>query len=391
MVTRGATQDGVVIVGGGLAGQRCAETLRSAGYEAPIRLVCGESRPPYDRPPLSKQVLTGSVSESAIAYRPQSWYERNRVDLILGQRADRLEPGLRRVTLSGGRVLAFDWLLIATGSRARHVPGLPPSDRVSTLRSLDDALRLREALGAGRRLAVVGAGFIGQEVAAAARALGVQVHMIEAAERALGHILGPQLGDWFTGLHRSEGVEFHTSCTVQSVADNGSVRLALSSGATVVADHVVVGVGVEPDVSWLAGSGIEIDGGVLADPHGRTACSRVLAAGDAAAAFDSRLGRHVPGSHWEAAGRQGARAARVMLGLDPGPVPLTSFWTDQYGVRIQYLGHAPAADALRIDGDPEERSFTVLYTRAGRAVAALLVNRPRQLPAARALIEGESK
>ncbi|MHB1833773.1 MAG: oxidoreductase C-terminal domain-containing protein, partial [Solirubrobacteraceae bacterium] len=174
---------------------------------------------------------------------------------------------------------------------------------------------------------------------------------------------------------------------------NGTVRaLELSTGQTVQADHVLVGIGVEPDIAWLAGSGLEAGtGGIRVDADGRTGIDGVFAAGDAAATFDPVAGTHVPGSHWEAAGRQGARAAHAMLGIDPGAATPTSFWTDQYGIRIQYLGHARLADAVQIDGDPESRSFTATFTRAGRAVAALLVGRPRSLPAIRTLIERGSR
>jgi 3-phenylpropionate/trans-cinnamate dioxygenase ferredoxin reductase component len=379
--------DGVVIVGGGLAGQRCAETLRRHGYDGTIRMVCAERHLPYDRPPLSKQVLCGSRPPSSISYRPLDWYAQRSIDLLLGVRATSVEPTRRRLTLSDATVLSYSWLLIATGSRPRALPMLEGYDNVSTLRTLDDACRLRDVLRAQPRLAVVGCGFIGQEVAATARQLGAEVTMIESACCPLWAVLG-RLGEWFTRLHRAEGVEVLTDCTVTQVLGNANVRaLRLSNGRTVVAHHVIVGVGVQPDLAWLAGSGLDAGAGVRVDPHGRTRFDRVLAAGDAAATFEPRLGRHVPGSHWEAAGRQGTRAARVMLGLDPGQAPLTSFWTDQYGVRIHYMGHAQLADSVHIDGDPAARNFTAIFTRAGAAVAALLVNRPRALGAARNLIE----
>ena len=247
---------------------------------------------------------------------------------------------------------------------------------------------LRDALAARPQLAVIGAGFIGQEVAATARKLGVEVTMIEAAPCPLAGVLGPRLGEWFTQLHRAEGVEVISCCTVERVCANGSINtLFLSGGRAVPAEHVMVGVGVAPDTRWLTGSGLDTSSGVLVDAQGRTALENVLAVGDAAATYDPLSGRHVRGSHWEAAARQGARAARVMVGLDPGRAPLTSFWTDQYGLRIQYLGDAHPTDRVEIDGDPEARNFTATFTRAGRAVAALLVDRPRHLPAVRKLIE----
>jgi 3-phenylpropionate/trans-cinnamate dioxygenase ferredoxin reductase component len=383
-----AASDGIVIAGGGLAGQRCAEALRRGGYERAIKVVCAENHRPYDRPPLSKELLTGAIHDTRLSYRAAEWYREQAVDLLLGVRAAALRPVTRRLTLSDGTALRYEQLLICTGGRPRTLPTLAGYDNVSVLRTLDDSRLLREVLVAGGRLAVIGAGFIGLEVAASARRLGLEVTLVEAAGAPLVGILGPQLGGWFMQLHRAEGVDVRTGVTVDRVQSNGAVRaLRLSDGAAVGVDHVVVGAGIEPEVDWLADSGLDTSCGVPIDAHGRTALERVFAAGDAAATFDQSLGRHVPGSHWEAAGRQGARAARVMLGLDPGEEPVTSFWTDQYGLRIQYVGNARMADSVEIDGDPEARDFTATFSRAGRAVAALLVNRPRYLPAARTLIK----
>jgi NADPH-dependent 2,4-dienoyl-CoA reductase/sulfur reductase-like enzyme len=235
---------------------------------------------------------------------------------------------------------------------------------------------------------VVGAGFIGQEVAASARRLGAPVTLIEAAACPLEGVLGRRLGSWFAALHRAEGVEVLTGCMVAGVAGNRRVeRLHLSTGRVVEVDHVVLGIGVQSDTGWLDGSGLEHGSGVPVDAQGRTAIDGILAAGDAAATFDAMLGRHVPGSHWEDAARQGARAARTMLGLAGGPVAMTSFWTDQYGIRIQYLGRARPTDSVRIEGEPAARRFTATFVRRGRAVAALLVDTPRSLPAFRALLE----
>ena len=387
--------DGIVIAGGGLAGQRCAESLRRNGYDGALRIVCSERHRPYDRPPLSKGALAGSHAASleprsadAVAYKSSDWYEDARVDLLLGVSASALHAAEQRVELSDGRVLRYDRLLIATGSRPRTLPVLDRYDNVSTLRTLDDCWRLSETLGSRPRLAVIGAGFIGQEVAATARRLGCEVTIVEAAPTPLAGILGRELGAWFARLHRSEGVEVLTDSSIEGIRGNGAVEeLQLSEGRTLRVDHVVLGIGVIPNCEWLSGNGLDIEAGVRVDAHGRTELDGVLAVGDAAATLDPRTGCHVPGSHWEAAARQGATAARVMLGLDPGTAPVSSFWTDQYGVRIQYLGHAPRADAIEFDGDVDRRSFTATFTRAGRPVAALLVNRPRSLPAARESIQ----
>jgi 3-phenylpropionate/trans-cinnamate dioxygenase ferredoxin reductase component len=385
---RRTSRDGIVIAGGGLAGQRCAEALRRGGYEGAIRVVCSEPHRPYDRPPLSKALLIDAAVDGGLSYRSAQWYGDQSVDLLLGVSATALDPPGRRLRLSDRSELHYEQLLISTGGRPRTLPVLTGYDNVSVLRTLDDAQKLRDVLATRPRLAVVGAGFIGLEIAATARKLGAEVTIVEAGRWPLAGVLGPVLGRWFAQLHASEGVDVRSGVTIDSVDANGAVRaVALSDGSAVAVDHVVVGVGIEPDVAWLAGSGLDVSAGVPVDAHGRTAIEHVFAAGDAAATFDRSRGRHVPGSHWEAAGRQGGRAARVMLGLEPGTVPVTSFWTDQYGLRVQYVGQARLADSLEFDGDPQSRNFTAVFSHAGRAVAALLVDRPRSLPAVRRLIE----
>jgi NADPH-dependent 2,4-dienoyl-CoA reductase/sulfur reductase-like enzyme len=379
--------DGIVIVGGGLAGQRCAETLRRSGYEGKIRLVCAEAYRPYDRPPLSKELLAATCSADSLPYRPLDWYERHGIDVLLGTKATELRPAERRLGLSDHTSLRYDQALIATGCRPRTLPLLVGYRNVSILRTLDDSTELRDVVSERPRLAVIGAGFIGQEVAATARGLDAEVTMIEAAAFPLQGILGAALGGWFAEFHRAEGVEVITGCTVTRVEGNGRVRaLQLSNGQRLATDHVLVSVGVAPDTDWLAGSGLDAEGGIRVDEHGRTAIPTLMAAGDAARTFDRQLGMHVLGSHWEAAANQGAHAARAMLGLDPGRVRLSSFWTDQYGIRIQYIGHAQLADRVVFDGEPGLRHFTALFTRGGRVVAVLLVDRPRALPLARNLI-----
>jgi NADPH-dependent 2,4-dienoyl-CoA reductase/sulfur reductase-like enzyme len=386
--TRHLHSDGIVIVGGGLAGQRCVEALRREGYERTIKLVCAEPHLPYDRPPLSKELLIDPGCDARIAYRSEHWYRERSIDVLLGVPASALDAAARRLTLADGSSVSYDQLLIATGGRPRSLPVLSGYDNVSVLRTLDDARELRDALGSGRCLGVIGAGFIGLEVAATARKLGVEVTLIEAAEFPLVGVLGARLGGWFAELHRAEGVDLRTGVKVDRVRGGRSAQaLHLSDGRSVEVDHVVVGAGIEPNVGWLAASGVAQSCGVTVDTDGRTQLPHVYAAGDAAATFDAATGCHVPGSHWEAAARDGARVARMMLGKIPGPSPLTSFWTDQYGLRIQLVGRAHPDDAIELDGELAQRNFTATYHRAGRAVAALLVDRPRLLPAARQLIE----
>ena len=380
--------DGIVITGGGLAAQRASETLRFLGYAGSLRMVCAEPHLPYDRPPLSKGVLTGELSDESVHFRPGAWYENNAVDLLVDVSATHLSTKERRVGLSDGTTLRYDQLLIATGSRPRALPALAGYENVSELRTIDDAKRLRRALGAGMRLTVVGAGFVGMEVASTARKLGAEVAMIEAAPSPVFGVLGEQLGTWFAELHRDEGVEVITNRTVIGVRGDRAVKfLRLCDERAIETDHIIAGIGVQPNVEWLAGTGLA-NGGVPVDVNGRTKAQDVFAVGDAAATYDHRLGRHVPGAHWEAAARQAVRAARSMLGLEPGTVELSSFWTDQYGIRVQYLGNAQLADAIVIDGHPECRNFTATFTHQSRPVAALLVDRSRSLAAMRKLLNG---
>jgi len=289
------------------------------GYDGSVRIVCAEPHRPYDRPPLSKQLLAGTGSADPPAYRPVEWYRRESIELLLGVAASALLPAEHRVVLSDGTSLSYDRLLIATGSRPRQLPLLTGYENVWSLRTLDDCRGLRQVVAAGRRLAVIGGGFIGLEVAATARGRGAEVTIIEAAPSPLAGVLEPELGRWFGRLHEVRGVRVLPDATIERIHANGAIRrLRLSTGEIVEADDVVVGIGVEPDIGWLSGSGLATDGGIPVDAHGRTAMPEVLAAGDAATTFDPRLGRHVAGSHWEAAGRQAVRAACVMLGLDPG-------------------------------------------------------------------------
>jgi 3-phenylpropionate/trans-cinnamate dioxygenase ferredoxin reductase subunit len=367
--------EGIVIVGGGLAGQRCAETLRRAGYEGRIRMLCGEPRAPYDRPPLSKAVLTTSEAEDGLSLRPQPWYADRGVELLLGARAAALDCARHVVTLDDGRALGYEQLLIATGSRPRRLALLDGFANVHTLRTLDDARALRAALAVGGRLVIVGAGFIGQEVAAAAAKAGVQTTIVEAAGAPLAAVVGPVVGTWFADLHRSEGVDVVLGASVAAATGAGRVeQLTLTGGRRLDCDHVLVGIGVDPDLGWLAGSGLD-PAVVRVGPDGHTGAPGVFAAGDATG-----------GGHWESAALQGVAAARAMLGLESPRRATASFWSDLYETRVHYLGHARGADATTIDGDPARRAFSVTFSRRGAPVAVLLVGRPRELPTARALL-----
>jgi NADPH-dependent 2,4-dienoyl-CoA reductase/sulfur reductase-like enzyme len=378
----------IVIAGAGLAAQRCCQALRRRGHDGPITLVGDEGALPYDRPPLSKEHLTGAMEGAALELRPGSWYEEHGIDLVLDDPVARLDGVAREVRLASGAALGYDRLLIATGARPVRLPGTAELENVHVLRSAADAARLGDALRPGTRLAIVGAGFIGQEVAASARSLGVDVTVIEATPAPLHGLLGPELGGWFADMHREEGVDVRLGRQV--AAFRGTAwRLeacVLDGGDEVECDVLLVGVGVRPAAAWLEGSGLPPTG-VPIDPSGRTALPDVFAAGDVSRPIDPVTGQPGRSDHWEAAVAQAASAAHGMLGLEPPAGPRPSFWSDQYGTRIQFAGDTRGADGYVVDGDPAARDFIALFHRGGLACAGLLVGRPRALPALRAQLD----
>lgn len=374
-----------VIVGGGLAGQRCAEALRRLGHDGPIVLVCGEPVPPYDRPPLSKALLAGAGSMDAPRLRDDAWYAANAVDLLLGTRATALDAVARRLVVAGGRELPFDHLVVATGAVPRRLPMLDRCDNALTLRDLADARELRGRLGAGVRVLVVGAGFLGLEVAATATGLGAEVAVVEAAPAPASAILGIGAGARLAELHRRHGVAVRTGTQIRRVLRGGRDELRgveLDTGTRLAADVAVVAVGAVPDTRWLSGAGLPADGLPVAT-GGTTAVPDVLAAGDAARPPHPVTGAPTRSEHWEAAARSGAAAARTIVGVPHPPEPPPSFWSDQHGVRLHLVGDPRRADAVTTDGDPETDTYISTYWRAGRPAAVLLVGCPAELPAAR--------
>jgi 3-phenylpropionate/trans-cinnamate dioxygenase ferredoxin reductase component len=345
-----------------------------------VRMVCAETHLPYDRPPLSKEVLGEAAAEDSVAYRSDAWYQDKGIELLRGVGASGLDATAHRLELADGSAVAYEQLVIATGSRPRMLPAFAPYENVSTLRTLEDSRAIRELLEARSRLLIIGAGFIGQEVAVAARGAGVEVTVIEAEQLPLRGLLGHEIGTWFAELHRGEGVELMLGHTATEIHGDGRVEaVTLDDGRRVETDHVLVGIGVVPATDWVASAGLP-SGAIATDEGGRSELPDVYAAGDAAAFYDAFLGRHTPSGHWESAGRQGAAVANSIVGRRPAAAGLSSFWSDQYGVRIQYIGHAHLADSVSFEGDREERDFVAVYTRDGEAVAALIVGRPKALP-----------
>jgi len=381
----------VVVVGASLAGLRATEAMRRDGFAGRIVLVGAEPHLPYDRPPLSKQLLAGEWEPQELALR-RAPYEELGVELRLGVPATALDAAARVLTLEDGDDLAFDGALLATGATPRTLPGTPELDGIFVLRTVDDALDLRARLDDGPRVVVVGAGFIGSEVAATCRGRGLQVTVLEALPAPLVRGLGETLGMVCGELHRDHGVDLRLGVGVAAIEGDGRVeRVRLDDGSTVDADIVVVGVGVVPVTDWLEGSGLTLDNGIVCDET-LLAAPGIVAAGDVARwpnpMFDGELMRL---EHWTNAAEQGVAAARRLLVGDATPTPYAPVpfvWSDQYDRKIQTVGHFRGDDDMEVvHGTLDERRFVAVFGRAGRLVGALGFSMPAKVMQYRRMIE----
>ncbi|MGV9415364.1 NAD(P)/FAD-dependent oxidoreductase [Nocardia sp. NPDC003693] len=365
----------VLIVGAGLAGLRTAEELRRAGYEGQLTLIGAEEHAPYDRPPLSKQFIRGEIDDTAL--RPAEFFTEKRIDLRLGVTATGVDTAARRVRLDDGTDIGYDRLVIATGLRPRRIPSFPDARGVHVLRSHDDAAGLRAHLGSARRAVIIGAGFIGCELAASFRAQGVETVLVEPQPTPLYAALGEQIGELVARMHREEGVDVRCGAGVSELltADDAVRGVRLTDGTQIDADLVVVGVGSTPVTEWLADSGIDLldpadGGGVRTDATGRTATPDVWAAGDVAAwLLDDGRTKRV--EHWTNAGEQAQLLVAAMLGTEaPAAVRVPYVWSDQYDTKIQVLGVPALADDVQIVED-KGRKFLAHLFRAGTLVAVV--------------------
>jgi 3-phenylpropionate/trans-cinnamate dioxygenase ferredoxin reductase component len=369
-----------VVVGGGLAGAKAAETLRSEGFDGAITIVGAEADPPYERPPLSKGYLAGTQTRDSVFVHEQSWYADNSVELLLRTRAVGLDPAAHTVTLDGGGSLPFDKALLATGSSPRKV-NLPGTDLdgVHYLRRIGDSERLASELsGGGRRVVVVGGGWIGLEVTATARGFGNDVVVVEPQRTVLIAALGQELGDVFAGLHRDHGVRLMLRDGVAEVrgADGRVSGVVTTSGEVLPADVVVVGVGARPNVELALQARLDTDDGVLTDATLRTSHPDVYAAGDIASTEHPLFGRRIRVEHWANALNGGPAAARSMLGATQAYDRLPYFYTDQYDLGMEYVGDVgpDGYDRVVYRGDLASRTFIAFWLRAGRVWAAMNVN-----------------
>ncbi len=370
----------VVVVGASLAGLRAVETLRQRGYDGRLVLVGEEAHLPYDRPPLSKEILQGTWDVDRLALR-RAPYDELALDLRLGRRAAALDPHAKRVELDDGSHVPYDALLVATGAAARSLPGQPALAGIHLLRSVDDSLAIRAALEREPRVLVVGAGFIGAEVAASARARGLDVVLVEPQPVPLMRGLGRAMGEVCAALHRDHGVDLRCGVSVEGFEGDGRVeRALLSDGCAVDADLVVVGIGAAPATEWLAASGLALDDGVVCDARCRASIPDVFAAGDVARFQNSLFDEVMRIEHWSNAVDQGVHAAESILAAgDAKPYAhVPWFWSDQYDLTIQFAGRMRADDEMEVvAGSVAERKFAALYGRAGALVGVLAFNLPR--------------
>jgi 3-phenylpropionate/trans-cinnamate dioxygenase ferredoxin reductase subunit len=364
----------VVVVGAGLAGLRTIEELRARDYAGGVTLVGAETRPPYDRPPLSKKLMTGELDDTSL----RADLAALDIDVRLGEVATRLRPG----TLSTDRgELDFEALVLATGAAPIRLPG---PGRQHVLRTLDDALAIRELLEPGTQLCVVGAGWIGAELATAARTRGCQVTVLEAANAPLAAAVGPEIGTITAGWYAQAGVDLRLGQPVGSIEAGG---VALADGGWIAADVVVTAVGVRPAVAWLDGSGVELDNGVSVDARLRTSVAGVFAAGDCASFWSPRYRRRLRFEHWDVALHQPEVVAAGLLGGDEAYDPVPYFWSEQFGRMVQYVGWHGDAELAVWRGDPAGPKWAVCWLAGGRLVAALTVSTPRDMLQSRRLIE----
>jgi 3-phenylpropionate/trans-cinnamate dioxygenase ferredoxin reductase subunit len=376
----------VVVVGAGQAGAVAARTLRRRGHGGPIILLGDEKHRPYQRPPLSKEYLSGEQEQEECFLLDEQWCVDTDVDVRLGTAVDRIDPRSRAVTLVDGSTVAADTVLLTTGARARRIPGVE-GERVVYLRGLDDADQLRHHLMPGRRIITVGGGFIGSEVASAGRAAGAEVVVLEALDVPLERVLGAQMGQVCARIQRDHGVQLMTGHAVESVEERADgVTVRTSQGATVDGDVVVIGIGTVANTEVAQRSGIAVDGGVLVDEYCRTDLDQVFAAGDVTNHWHPLFGQRLRVEHFDNANKQAMCAAKNIVGRATVFDDPHWFWSDQFGLNLQYSGHAPRWTDIVVRGDVDALCFTAFYLDDGVVRAALSVDRGEDVFASKDLI-----
>lgn len=378
----------VVIVGAGQAGGEIAIQLRKLGFASPVLIIGDEPHIPYKRPPLSKGYLAGAVGEESLHLLPRASLDRIGVECRGSVRVERMDRAARRLHLVGGGTISYDGLALATGGRARGL-NLPGAQRgnVFPLRTLDDVRRIRARLAPGKRLVVVGGGFIGLEVAAVATRLGLHVTVLEGLPRVLARVTAPPVSAFFERVHREAGVDLRTGAQVTALEGEPEVtQVVLDDGTRIAADLVIVGIGILPNVELAADAGLAVDNGIVVDECARTSDPAIVAAGDCTNHPNEFLGRRVRLESVQNAMEQ-ARAAAATLAGRPEPYRAVPwFWSDQYDLKLQMVGLSAGHDEIVMRGDPAQRSFAVFYFREGRLIAADAVNRAPEFVFAKKLV-----
>jgi len=383
------SEQAIVIVGAGHAGGCAASALRAAGHKGPVTLLGIEPHPPYERPPLSKELLQGAVPTEKTYLRPAAWYAEHEVDLRLGAEAVEIDRAAGRVRLADGESVAYDSLLLTTGARPRllRIPG-GEGPRVFYLRDIADSLRLRERLVPDVRFAVIGAGFIGLEVAATAKKRGAAVTVLELAPQVLARVTPPEIADYVGDLHRRNGVVLRTGVAVTAIEESGDhLVIVLKDGERIEADYAAVGIGAVPNIELAQAAGILCEDGVQVDQFGHSSDDRIFAAGDVTRHFNPLVGRYIRLEAWQNAQNQGIAVAKVMAGGTQPFAEVPWFWTDQFDMNLQMAGAPERWDELVFRGEPAERSFTAFHLAGDKVVAVTTVNAIRDMRFGRMLIE----
>ena len=369
----------IVIIGAGQCGLKAVETLRQNGYDGALVLIGDETQPPYQRPPLSKAYLKGELEEDRLYLKADSFYEDNNVTTKFGMTATSINRDEKSVSLSNGEMVEYDKLLISTGTVARQIPLKGADlDGVHTLRTIDDVKRLSAAISPDMKIGIIGAGYIGLEVAASLRGRGNDVTVIEAAPRVLARVMPEEMSAFFQSLHEGHGVNFHIGKGTKSIEGDGKVeKIVLDDGAEIPCDIVLLSVVASPVIGIAEAAGLKIDNGIFVNEIAQTSDADIYAAGDCASFFSKRYDRVIRLESVQNAIDQGKVAAQAMLGQEISYNPLPWFWSDQYDVKLQIAGLSQGFDRLEIEGDMSENSFTVTYFKDEKPICVDAVNQPR--------------
>ena len=378
-----------VIVGAGHAGGRAAQAMRQCGFEGKILLIGEEPHVPYERPPLSKDLIVTDAGLEKVRLHDAAWYAENRIELIAANAATSIDTAAKTVGLADGQAIGFDGLMLTTGARVRRLP-VPGADLdgVFYLRTIKDSAAIRAQIAAGTEVAVIGGGFIGLEIAGSAARRGARVTVLEAADRLMGRSVAPEVADWFARMHRDRGVDLRLNVSIAAIEGGRSATgVRLGDGSVVPAEVVVIGIGILPNVEIAEAAGLAVDNGIVVDDRGRTSHPDIWAAGDVANQPNAFAGRRLRLESYQNAQDQAATVARNLCGADEAYEDSLWVWSDQHDINLQMTGAPESWDSLLWRGDPDGGRFTVFYMAGGRIVAVNTVNNGREMRPARMLME----